>query len=149
MHLITLILLNFFGFFNSTSELETTYFVKDSFIYEIKNDNLFKISPDDYRVVSFSKLENYDNIDFLDYEILNYDSTYFYKKTGGLLYQLVDNKIIRIDNSYDHKLHLHSLKFFYNNQIHILGGYGFFDRRKDIVYFSDIKLVTDLWIFLI
>ena len=139
MHLITLILLNFFGFFNSTSELETTYFVKDSFIYEIRNDSLFKISPDDYRVVSFSKLENYDNIDLLDYETLNYDSTYFYKKTGGLLYQLVDNKIIRIDNSYDHKLHLHSLKFFYNNQIHVLGGYGFFDRRKDIVYFSDIK----------
>ena len=139
MHLITLILLNFFGFFNSTSELETTYFVKDSFIYEIRNDSLFKISPDDYRVVSFSKLENYDNIDLLDYETLNHDSTYFYKKTGGLLYQLVDNKIIRIDNSYDHKLHLHSLKFFYNNQIHVLGGYGFFDRRKDIVYFSDIK----------
>ena len=139
MHLITLILLNFFGFFNSTSGLETTYFVKDSFIYEIRNDILFKISPDDYRIVSYSKLENYDNIDLLDYETLNYDSTYFYKKTGGLLYQLVNNKIIRIDNSYDHKLHLHSLKFFYNNQIHILGGYGFFDRRKDIVYFSDLK----------
>ena len=139
MHLITLILLNFFGFFNSTSGLETTYFVKDSFIYEIRNDSLFKISPDDYRIVSYSKLENYDNIDLLDYETLNYDSTYFYKKTGGLLYQLVNNKIIRIDNSYDHKLHLHSLKFFYNNQIHILGGYGFFDRRKDIVYFSDLK----------
>ena len=139
MHLITLILLIFFGFFNSTSELETTYFVKDSFIYEIRNDSLFKISPDDYRIVSYSKLENYDNIDLLDYETLNYDSTYFYKKTGGLLYQLVNNKIIRIDNSYDHKLHLHSLKFFYNNQIHILGGYGFFDRRKDIVYFSDLK----------
>ena len=139
MHLITLILLNFFGFFNSTSGLETTYFVKDSFIYEIRNDSLFKISPDDYRIVSYSKLENYDNIDLLDYETLNYDSTYFYKKTGGLLYQLVNNKIVRIDNSYDHKLHLHSLKFFYNNQIHILGGYGFFDRRKDIVYFSDLK----------
>ena len=139
MHLITLILLNFFGFFNSTSGLETTYFVKDSFIYEIRNDSLFKISPYDYRIVSNSKLENYDNIDLLDYETLNYDSTYFYKKTGGLLYQLVNNKIIRIDNSYDHKLHLHSLKFFYNNQIHILGGYGFFDRRKDIVYFSDLK----------
>jgi len=139
MHLITLILLNFFGFFNSSSGLETTYFVKDSFIFEIRNDSLFKISPDDYRIVSYSKLENYDNIDLLDYETLNYDSTYFYKKTGGLLYQLVNNKIIRIDNSYDHKLHLHSLKFFYNNQIHILGGYGFFDRRKDIVYFSDLK----------
>ena len=139
MHFITILLLNFFGFLNSTTELETIYFVKNSFIYEIRNDSLFKISPDDYRVVSFSKLENYDNIDLLDYETLNYDSTYFYKKTGGLLYQLVDNKIIRIDNSYDHKLHLHSLKFFYNNQIHILGGYGFFDRRKDIVYFSDLK----------
>ena len=86
MHLITLILLIFFGFFNSSSELETTYFVKDSFIYEIRNDSLFKISPDDYRIVSYSKLENYDNIDLLDYETLNYDSTYFYKKTGGLLY---------------------------------------------------------------
>ena len=119
MHLITLILLNFFGFFNSSSGLETTYFVKDSFIFEIRNDSLFKISPDDYRIVSYSKLENYDNIDLLDYETLNYDSTYFYKKTGGLLYQLVNNKIIRIDNSYDHKLHLHSLKFFYNKIVFV------------------------------
>ena len=118
---------------------KTNRFVKDSFIYEIKEDSLYRYSVNKIDFYSKEFLINHDNIDFSKYYVLNFDNIYFYKKTGGLLYKLMGNEIIRIDKSYDHKLHTGSLSFFHNNRINILGGYGFFKRRDDIIYFSKEK----------
>ena len=118
---------------------KTNLFVKDSFIYEIKEDTLYRYSVNEIDFYSKDFVINHDNIDFSKYHILNFDNIYFYKKTGGLLYQLKGNEIIRIDKSYDHKLHTGSLTFFHKNKINILGGYGFFKRRDDVVYFSKEK----------
>lgn len=126
-------------FINLFQKEDPNLFVKDSLIYEIKEDSLYRFSDSKSDFYSKELLINHDNIDFTKYRILNFDNIYFYKKTGGLLYQLKGNEIIRIDNSYDHKLHTGSLTFFHKNQINILGGYGFFKRRDDIVYFSEEK----------
>ena len=132
-------LIVYFFLINLTQRDQRNFFVKDSFIYEIKEDSLYRFSDSKSDFYSKELLINHDNIDFSKYHILNFDNIYFYKKTGGLLYQLIDNEITRIDNSYDHKLHVGSLSFFHNDQINILGGYGFFNRRDDIVYFSKEK----------
>jgi hypothetical protein len=126
-------------FINLFQKEDPNLFVKDSLIYEIKEDSLYRFSDSKSDFYSKELLINHDNIDFTKYRILNFDNIYFYKKTGGLLYQLKGNEIIRIDNSYDHKLHTGSLTFLHKNQINILGGYGFFKRRDDIVYFSEEK----------
>jgi hypothetical protein len=126
-------------FINLFQKEDPNLFVKDSFIYEIKEDSLYRFSDSKSDFYSKELLINHDNIDLSKYHVLNFDNIYFYKKTGGLLYQLKGNEIIRIDNSYDHKLHTGSLTFFHKNQINILGGYGFFKRRDDIVYFSEEK----------
>lgn len=120
-------------------DVDSKIYIQNESIFEIKNDSIIEYNPINYNVHSRKLIKNLDNIDLSDYDLLNYDSIYLYKKTGGLLYELINNEIIRIDNSYDHKLHKHSLKFFYDNQIHILGGYGFFNRRSDIIYFSSDK----------
>ena len=85
-----------------------------------------------------------DKIDLDEYDLLNYDKIYFYKKTGGLLYQLIKNEIIRIDNSYDHKLHKHSLKSTFTTiQLMLSGVMVFliegtilflFQRKKRVVF---------------
>ena len=85
------------------------------------------------------KIYNTDKIDLSEYDLLNYDKIYFYKKTGGLLYVLINDSIKRIDKSYEHKLHNRSLKYYFNNTINVLGGYGFFNRRNDIIQFSKLK----------
>ena len=123
-------------FINLFQKEDPNLFIKDEYIYEIKEDSLYRYSDSNIDFYSKEFLINHDNIDLSKYHILNFDNIYFYKKTGGLLYQLIDYDIIRIDNSYDHKLHVNSLSFFHNNQINILGGYGFFNRRDDIIYFS-------------
>ena len=134
-----IVLIAHFIFINLFQKEDPNLFVKDEYIYEIKEDSLYIFCDNKVDYCSKELLINNDNIDFSKYHILNFDNIYFYKKTGGLLYQLIDNEITRIDNSYDHKLHTGSLSFFHNDQINILGGYGFFNRRDDIVYFSKDK----------
>ena len=134
-----IVLIAHFIFINLFQKEDPNLFVKDEYIYEIKEDSLYLFCDNKVDYCSKELLINNDNIDFSKYHILNFDNIYFYKKTGGLLYQLIDNEITRIDNSYDHKLHTGSLSFFHNDQINILGGYGFFNRRDDIVYFSKDK----------
>ena len=131
-----IVLIAHFFIINLFQKEDPNLFVKDEYIYEIKEDSLYLFCDNKVDYCSKELLINNDNIDFSKYHILNFDNIYFYKKTGGLLYQLIDNEITRIDNSYDHKLHVGSLSFFHNDQINILGGYGFFNRRDDIIYFS-------------
>jgi len=131
-----IVLIAHFFIINLFQKEDPNLFVKDEYIYEIKEDSLYLFCDNKVDYCSKELLINNDNIDFSKYHILNFDNIYFYKKTGGLLYQLIDNEITRIDNSYDHKLHTGSLSFFHNDQINILGGYGFFNRRDDIIYFS-------------
>lgn len=138
-HLTLYLFIYLIPFFLVGQVENSKWIVRDSFIYEFNGELLYQYYRETNSLISETKLLNVDKIDLDEYDILNYDKIYFYKKTGGLLYQLINNEITRIDNSYDHKLHKHSLKYFYNNTINIIGGYGFFNRRNDIIFFSKDK----------
>lgn len=120
-------------------DIDSKVYIQNESVFEIKNESITEYSFINYDILSKKPIKNSDYLDLSEYDLLNYDKIYFYKKTGGLLYQLIKNEIIRIDNSYDHKLHKHSLKYFYNNTINVIGGYGFFNRRNDIISFSKEK----------
>ena len=140
MHHLTFYLLIYLSPFYLVGQVENSkWVVRDSFIYEFNGESLSQYDHKTNSLISETKLLNVDKIDLDEYDLLDYDKIYFYKKTGGLLYQLINNEITRIDNSYDHKLHKHSLKYFYNNTINVIGGYGFFNRRNDIISFSKDK----------
>ena len=138
-HLTLYLFIYLIPFFLVGQVENSKWIVRDSFIYEFNGELLYQYDQETNSLISETKLLNVDKIDLDEYDILNYDKIYFYKKTGGLLYQLINNEITRIDNSYDHKLHKHSLKYFYNNTINVIGGYGFFNRRNDIISFSKDK----------
>lgn len=140
MHHLTFYLLIYLSPFYLVGQVENSkWVVRDSFIYEFNGESLSQYDHKTNSLISETKLLNVDKIDLDEYDLLDYDKIYFYKKTGGLLYQMINNGITRIDNSYDHKLHKHSLKYFYNNTINVIGGYGFFNRRNDIISFSKDK----------
>ena len=138
-HLTLYLFIYLIPFFLVGQVENSKWIVRDSFIYEFNGELLYQYDQETNSLISETKLLNVDKIDLDEYDVLNYDKIYFYKKTGGLLYQLINNEITRIDNSYDHKLHKHSLKYFYNNTINVIGGYGFFNRRNDIISFSKDK----------
>ena len=56
---------------------------------------------------------------------------------GGLVLHEDNNRIRRIDNSYDHKLQLNSSIFLRNDTVMRFGGYGFFDNRPFITYYDE------------
>jgi len=90
------------------------------------------------------KLKNKD-FDFGEYYNQVIDNrVLFFEKSGGLVYELLHDTLIRIDNSYSHKLHHKSLNFS-NNGIHYrFGGYGFFERSTSLVYFDFERNEWDL-----
>lgn len=118
---------------------EEKWFLDNDTIYQLTRSTINKFDLDELNLASSDTIYTTDNIDLSEYDLLKFDKTYLFKKTGGLLYVLKGQKIERIDNSYDHKLHLHSLKIYNDQKIKIIGGYGFFERRKSLVSFSKDK----------
>lgn len=62
---------------------------------------------------------------------------YFVHTGGGMVYELVNDTIKRIDNSYDHKMQLGSTLFLKGDTIFRYGGYGFFESRNFITYYDN------------
>ncbi|WP_347181404.1 hypothetical protein [Wenyingzhuangia sp.] len=58
------------------------------------------------------------------------------KKSGGLMFKNINDSLIRIDHSYDNKLHHRSLDFVYKDEIYRLGGYGYFHFHNLMVKYN-------------
>ena len=137
MHFIFYLTFFISNIFYQPNDTKSKWFIKDSVLIEVNQRSIINYNSINYDTILRVPLINKDKINLNDFDLLNYDEVYLYKKTGGILYKLINNELIRIDNSYDHKLHQYSLKFFHQNKINILGGYGFFNRRNDIIFFSN------------
>lgn len=61
---------------------------------------------------------------------------YFLNQSSGILYQLDQGILVRIDESYDDKIHNHSLDFVHKDTLFRFGGYGYFHAHKNLVYFD-------------
>ena len=78
-----------------------------------------------------------NNLNFDDFKKLTVNKKeYFMKKTGGLMYQKLNDSIVRIDNSYDNKLHHQSLDFIHKDEIYRFGGYGYFHFHNLLVKYN-------------
>ena len=61
---------------------------------------------------------------------------YFINNTGGFVYRWHNDKLERIDHSYDHRSQMMSSIFTYGKKIYRYGGYGFFDARNFFTFFD-------------
>jgi hypothetical protein len=73
----------------------------------------------------------------------NNDSLYL-SRTSGIIYRPFDGKFIRVDNSYDDKVHVRSLDFFHNDTLYRFGGYGYFNVNKNLIFFDKSTYQWDL-----
>lgn len=60
----------------------------------------------------------------------------FLNKTSGIVYELKNDSITRIDKSYDDKIHNYSLNFIFKDTLFRFGGYGYFQLNKSLIYFD-------------
>lgn len=66
------------------------------------------------------------------------DSTvYFVSRNGGMVYRLVNDSLVRLDNSFEHKMQINSTVFVHQDTIMRYGGYGFWSTRNFFTYFED------------
>ena len=103
-------------------------------------------------MISNSKILEYDlekntivkEIEFknINYNIENFtvvrvnEKFFFIQNTGGLVLEIKNDTLIRIDKSYEHKMQISSSVFTNNNEIFRYGGYGFFGARELIVKYD-------------
>lgn len=105
--------------------------------------NLYQIIDGRILVRSLESNQKYTlNLKNKDFDFEEYynqvidERVLFFEKSGGLVYELLHDTLLRIDNSYSHKLHNKSLNFS-NKGIHYrFGGYGFFERSTSLIYYD-------------
>ena len=101
----------------------------------IKNTLEYNSSNRDSSIVFFKK--GFDNIQFKHIEI---DSvSHFVLNGGGPILKLNKNRIERIDNSVEQRNQFGAAVFKHNNQLHMYGGYGFWEWKGYITYYSSLS----------
>ena len=85
--------------------------------HKIFTDSLFDTSGFNYIAVDHSK--------------------YFVSGDGGMVYKFVNDSVIRIDNSFQHRMQTGSNLFSYDHRIYRYGGYGFWSVRNFFIYFDN------------
>ncbi|USQ03550.1 hypothetical protein [Aquirufa antheringensis] len=61
---------------------------------------------------------------------------YLADNLGGMVYELRQNELVRIDQSFEHKMQINSASFTFDNRIFKFGGYGFWSARNFFTYFD-------------
>lgn len=64
------------------------------------------------------------------------EHVFMIEKGCGIVYQLSNDTLKRIDHSYAHKNQFGAAVFTYKNKVHFFGGYGYFRTKNLITYFE-------------
>ena len=88
--------------------------------------NLYKKSIPESLNVSLSTLTS----------VTHNSKTYLLYPGGGLLYSFIDGAIERIDRSFPHRNQYGGYFFSYNNNLYLIGGYGFWQTKSIITKFN-------------
>ena len=115
---------------------------EQQFIYLFTKNNYLKVDLEKYKISDHLEFNN-NGFDINNFTPIKINAVfYFVQNIGGLVLELNNNDLTRIDKSFNHKMQIASTIFKYNNEIYRYGGYGFFSARELIVKF-DFK--TNEW----
>lgn len=115
---------------------------------QVKSQDLMKIDQDIYKIDSVGKHKKIIESADLNLGIFKIIQTskksYLLNNSSGIIYRIKNDSIVRIDNSYDDKMHNRSLDFIFNDTIFRFGGYGYFHNQKNLIYFDEKSKEWDL-----
>jgi len=118
--------------------ISKTYIDKDNKeLYVFYGDSLSVIDLTELKKIRKIKLINTSDIVEGSYTIVSIKGVlYFIEIMGGGVYKLLDNQIIRLDNSFTHKMTINSSIFIHNDTMFRYGGYGYWSMRNFFTYFD-------------
>lgn len=61
----------------------------------------------------------------------------FLNQSSGIVYEMQNDSIVRIDNSYDDNIHNLSLDFVHRDTLFRFGGYGYFNNNKNLIFYDE------------
>lgn len=130
--------------FSQSLELGDIGLLKNSYA-DKKNKELYIFYEDSLSIIDLVELKeksktkiSYPNEEFgLELPIVSIDSQiHFISGSGGMVYRLEGDKIVRIDRSFDHKMQINSTIFTYQDTIYRYGGYGFWSHRNFFTFYN-------------
>ena len=113
-----------------------------------QNDSLMIV---DQKIIFIDSIENkkiiidQSPIDLNEFKLhQNENKNYLLNTSSGIVYQVRKDTIVRIDKSYDDKVHNHSLDFIYKDTLYRFGGYGYFNSNKTMIYYDEVSNQWDI-----
>lgn len=61
----------------------------------------------------------------------------FLNQSSGIVYEMKNDSIVRIDNSYNDNVHNLSLDFVHRDTLFRFGGYGYFNNNKNLIFYDE------------
>jgi len=130
-----LILLFIFSFQSIELPIDSYFDSSNEIFYILYNNKVEKYSLEsDYKLLSSKEIKNSNNIDLRKFKFVNQHQLSC--NLGGEILEFKGDSLVRVDNSYKHKLQLGSLEFTRNDTIIRYGGYGFFENRNFFTYYN-------------
>ena len=119
-------------------DAESNYYVnKDNEeLLLFKNDSVSTYDLNNFHLLEKKEIISPPNFDFSVYHILDKEPIHFVEINGGKVYQLNNDTIQRIDNSYTHRMAFQSNVFTYNDTIYRYGGYGYWTYNNKLTFYD-------------
>lgn len=134
---VVLLLFKFYSLLPQQSK-ENRFDTVQNWVY--RNDSLYQYVKGELK---FKRMVRSNRIDSNSYKVLILrDRLYLVSHLGGEVLKELNGSLVQIDNSYEHKNQLASSIYTLNDTIFRFGGYGFFDSRNFITYYSEL---TNEW----
>ena len=130
------LILLFLIFFQSIQDPIDYYFDSSKAIIHV----LYKNKTEKYNVengfqlISSNEIKNSDLYDLRKFKFINQNQ--LSSSLGGRILEFTGDSVLRIDNSFEHKMQIGSLEFKRNDTILRYGGYGFFENRNFFTFYD-------------
>lgn len=122
---------------NLKSGLKSTAFdARSEIFYAIYSDSIIAYNIADYSIEKKIKPKYSSQFPETSKTICSQNSLFFVERFGGIVHQLVEDSIVRVDKSFSHGMQLNATLFSRNDTIMRFGGYGFWSARNFFTYFS-------------
>lgn len=135
----------FLGLYGYSQNFPTKYSSTiEQFALDSTNNRILFFYPNYYKTLNLKSfkldslpLSNKKGIFLKEFKtIIIKGIPYFISLNGGLVYTLKNDSIIRIDNSFEHRMQYGSQLFVKNDTIFRYGGYGFWSVRDFFIYYD-------------
>ena len=121
--------------FSSTLILLFSIFITQKKILIVDDEIIQVDSTGTINNLSLKYKKDFDPRKFKKFEINN--KLIFLNQSSGIVYEMKNDSVVRIDKSYNDNIHNRSLDFVHRDTLFRFGGYGYFNNNKNLIFYDE------------